>query len=237
MIKIAVCDDNKIITDRIEELLKQNLNRKKFVKYTVDIYNSSLNLLNYINDNNSYDLIYLDIQMPELDGIRLATQIRQTNREVLLIYVSSYDNYFVELFPVSTFRFLRKPIDEEQFAQVFDAAFDEIHRIDRHFHYEFDNNHYRIPINEIMYFESVAHSIHIVTQNKKERFRGKLDNIEEQLKDQQVYFMRIHQSYLVNTAMIKEVNYDYLIMLNGIPLRISQNRRKQLRMVLAGLEK
>ncbi|MDR2888818.1 MAG: LytTR family DNA-binding domain-containing protein [Lachnospiraceae bacterium] len=235
MIKIAVCDDNKFITDKIEELLKENLLRKKIVNYTVDIYNSSQNLLNYINGGNDYDLIYMDIEMPEIDGIRLAAQIRKNNREFLLIYVSSYDNYFVELFPLSTFRFLRKPINEQHFEQVFDAVCDELNRRNCQFSYEFGGNLYRIPLSDIFYFESVGHSVFVVTKNKKDRFRGKLDNIEKQLEGQQAQFVRIHQSYLANLAMVKEVYYEHLIMNNDILLRISQDRRKKLRKIFVGI--
>ncbi len=237
MIRIAICDDDKTITDQIEVLMEKNLIENKIVSKALDVFNSSQNLLTYINNNNEYDLIYLDIEMPEMDGITLARKIRENNREVVFIYISSHDNYFVDLFPVLPFRFLRKPIDKEQFAIDFKAAFQEINRTDYYFYYDYRSIRYRVPIREIIYFESYGRNVYIVTKTKKERFLGKLNDLEKRLAEQKAQFLRIHQSYLINAALMEVLNFDYVIMCNGETLRISQDRKKHIREQYFRMEK
>ncbi len=237
MIRIAICDDEKRITDKIESLLERNLKENHIVSKAVDVYNSSQNLLSYINEKNEYDLIYLDIEMPEMDGIALAQKIRENNREVIFIYISSYENYFVQLFPVMPFRFLKKPVDENQFAIDFVAAFEEINRKDYYFHYDYRGVRYRIPTKDIIYFESFGRNVYVVTKSKKSRYLGKLGDVEKQLAEQKAQFLRIHQSYLINASLMEVMNYDYITMCNGERLRISQERRKQIRELYFGMEK
>lgn len=229
MLKIAVCDDDIVITAKIETLLENILKRNLIEVDTIDVFNSSRNFLNYVKKNNEYDLIYLDIEMPEVDGIKLAEKIREENRDVLFIYISSYENYFVDMIKVTPFRFIRKPIDDRQFTEDLNAACKEIMERAAYFEYTYNKVTYRVLIKDIIYFESFGRNIHIITTKEIRRYVGKLNQVEKQLKLLKSQFLRIHQSFLVNRNLIVEINFDNLIMSNGESLRISYDRRKQIR--------
>ncbi len=79
-----------------------------------------------IQSGERYGLIFIDIEMEQIDGISAARKIRETDHSVLFIYISGYDKYLKELFEVEPFRFLSKPLDKEKFRRYFKEA---CHRI------------------------------------------------------------------------------------------------------------
>lgn len=241
MIRIAVCDNEKAVTHKLEVILEENAKKNLIVNQTVDVYNSSLTFMNYLNHYPEfYDLIYLDIEMPEIDGINLARKIRENNRNVIIIYISAHENYCADLFPVFPFRFLKKPIDEDAFAADYAAAYAEISRPEYFFSYHVRGVLYRNPLKDIIYFESSGRNINIVIKNKKEKseqFRSKLGDLETHLMEHQAQFLRIHQSYLINVNLITEFGFDYVKMFDGAILPISQEKQKHIRREYFNMEK
>lgn len=114
MINIAVCDDDLEITKSINKLLMKYQDERD-LDFTVDLFNDGSGLKSSILKGKKYDLIYLDIEMRQMNGIATAKYIRSIDTTVLLIYVSNYDNYLKELFEVEPFRFMSKPINDKRF--------------------------------------------------------------------------------------------------------------------------
>lgn len=96
MINIAVCDDDLEITKSINKLLMKYQDERD-LDFTVDLFNDGSGLKSSILKGKKYDLIYLDIEMRQMNGIATAKYIRSIDTTVLLIYVSNYDNYLKEL--------------------------------------------------------------------------------------------------------------------------------------------
>ena len=109
MIKIAICDDDKIVASNIENLL---LKISKDSELDIDIFYDGDTL---VQIKINYDLIYLDIEMARKDGIEAAKNIRKIDDNVLIVYVTGYESFAKEAFEVSAFRFITKPIDERIF--------------------------------------------------------------------------------------------------------------------------
>lgn len=118
MLRIAICDDSPPITSEIESLLL-SISQHTGIRMITDIYFDGKSLYSKISSGLHYDLIYMDIEMECLDGIQAARLIRTHKLPTVLIYVSSYDTYFTQLFEVEAFRFLPKPIDKT----IFDSYF------------------------------------------------------------------------------------------------------------------
>lgn len=228
MIKIAICDNDIALTSLIERLLYK-VAQKMSIAIDVDIFFDGITLRKSMEQENSYDLIYLDIEMEKLDGIETARQIREKDYMVLIIYVSSYEEYLKELFEVEPFRFLSKPIDEKLFYKYFQSAYERIEKEQEYFEVKFKNEIVHVPIKNIVYFESEKRYVHVITDNKKYTLYGKLKEIESQMKNRKFIFIRIHQSYLVNYKYIKRINLLSVILHNGMELRISEDRVKEVR--------
>ena len=228
MIKIAICDNDVALTSLIECLLYK-IAQKMSIAIDVDIFFDGITLRKSMEQENSYDLIYLDIEMEKLDGIETARQIREKDYMVLIIYVSSYEEYLKELFEVEPFRFLSKPIDEKLFYKYFQSAYERIEKEQEYFEVKFNNEIVHVPIKNIVYFESEKRYVHVITDKRKYTLYGKLKEIESQMKNRKFVFIRIHQSYLVNYKYIKRINLLSVVLHNGIELRISEDRVKDVR--------
>lgn len=137
MLRIAICDDDKILVTQIEEMLNRYLDKKMIDRY-IEIFYDGASLERIYEKGDRFDIIYLDIEMSGKNGIEAAKSIRRLDRDVLLIYVSSYETYFMQLFEVEPFRFIKKPIKETEFEEVIDFAYERIIEEDAYFEYKYN---------------------------------------------------------------------------------------------------
>lgn len=235
MINIAVCDDEKAIVGQIEEMLYE-MSSTHGVPIKVDGFYSGESVKKEILLGTKYDLIYLDIQMESENGITAASNIRKMDENVLLIYVSSYDKYLMDLFRLDVFEFIKKPINEEIFCKVFQEANKKINSKKIYFSYHYKNEEFKVLCSDILYFESAGRKIKInLLSGKIEEFNQKLNEIEVKLAHGKIPFLRIHQSYLVNYYLIKSRSKTEIMLVTGKKLSISPDRQKTFANIYARL--
>lgn len=235
MINIAICDDDIFLTSEIEKHL-MNFASEMNLDINLDIFFDGQSLLEYINQGNYYHLIFLDIEMNHLNGIDTAYKIRKDNQKVLLIYVTSHENYAKKVFEVSAFRFLTKPVNPSLLKAYFTAACKNILECPNYFQYRYNKISYRLPLDSIIYFQSDLRITYIVTTYGTKKCYARLNTIEKNLKENMVYFFRTHQSFLVNPQYIMEYHYDTIVLQDKTTLSISHNRRKKINELYCNLK-
>lgn len=249
MISVAICDDDVAMTATIEEMLYKTA-KEQSIKINCAVFFDGSTLVENIRHGTYYDLIYLDIEMQKVNGISAAELIRNMEVPALIIYVSSYEKYLKELFNTEPFRFLSKPIDGNKFRSVFMDAYKRIRQKSEYFSFTYNKEFIKIPLGRIYYFESCnrviyIHAVRNVESENTEsaemeyRFYGKMNDVEKQLSDSNVRFIRIHQSYLVNFDYIKSMNFTNVTMSDGTTLQISEDKQKKVRSqfcAMAGME-
>lgn len=228
MLRIAICDDNLPITSEIEAMLF-DIQKREHIKMEIDVYFDGTPLYNNILSGNNYDLIYLDIEMDGLDGIKTAHLIRSLKLPTLLIYVSAYETYYKQLFEVEPFRFILKPINFELFYKYFKSAYIKLNDINAFYSFSFNQRYTKIPTREIIYFESCGRDVLIHTNTQTYRFIGKLNTVEEDLQKQNLSFLRIHQSYLINSHHLHSLSLTNVELSNNVQLRVSPKYQHQIR--------
>ena len=114
MLEIAVCDDDILIAADIEKMLEK-LSLIVAIKVEIDVFYDGSTLVDYIKKGKRYDIIYLDIEMRKQNGVEAARIIRRIDKKVLIIYVTSHESFAKEVFEVSAFRFITKPIVPDVF--------------------------------------------------------------------------------------------------------------------------
>lgn len=206
MLNIAICDDDIQTTGRMDMLL-QKIAKRNFMDVEIEVFWNGKSLADAVAKGTYFDMIYLDIEMDKEDGISAAKRIRAYDKNVLIIYVTSHENHMQESFEVRPFRFL-------------------VNCGDSYFRYSYQRVNHKIPIREILYFESNKRKVFIVTEKDTFVAYGKLNDIEESLKQSKVPFLRVHQSYLVNYKHVEGQAYDFVVMDNGKRISISEDRRK-----------
>jgi len=227
MLNIAICDDEISVTGKLDMLLEK-IAKKNFIDIEVEVYLDGAELAKAVEEGERFDIIYLDIEMQKQDGITSAKRIREVDKNVCIIYVTSHENYMKVSFDVRPFQFLVKPVSQEEHERCFLNAYNEIIREDEYFRYRYQRINYKIPIRNILYFESNRRKGSIVTSDEVYNMYGKLNEIESSLNKCKISFLRVHQSYLVNYKHIEGQSYDFVTMDNGQNISISEDRRKMI---------
>lgn len=227
MLSVAICDDDIQTTGEVESLIRK-IAKQNFVDVETEVFWNGESLVDTIINESHFDIIYLDIEMDKEDGISAAKRIRMYDKNVLIIYVTSHEKHMKESFSVRPFQFLVKPVSEKQMEACFKAALDDINDTDFYFRYSYKRVNYKIPVKNILYFESNRRKVFIVTEKGTYEVYGKLNDIEKSLKRCKISFLRVHQSFLVNYKYVDGLAYDFVLINNGKKISISEDRRKMI---------
>jgi DNA-binding LytR/AlgR family response regulator len=227
MLKIGICDDDEVFCHSLEEMLMKE-NAIRGGEISTAVFFDGKSICHYMEQGNYFDVIFLDIEMSELDGVSTGHKIRETlkDEDVQLIYVSSKDSYAMELFELRPMNFLIKPITEEKLQQVLSQAYRLIKRNNVMFQYKINRQFYYIAVKEIQYFEVTNRKIHIYTTQDRVTYYGKLSEVTEQVREHR--FLRINRSQLVNYDAVEMYQQDRIRLQSGVELQIGYSRKKEI---------
>ncbi|MDE6021534.1 MAG: LytTR family DNA-binding domain-containing protein [Ruminococcus sp.] len=234
MIRIAICDDEPNIAKNIAEKTKIHADNLG-IPILITVYNSGREFLSkyHIGD---YDVIFLDIDMPELSGDALSAELVKIDPALLLVYVTNYCNdevyTMLKYMPIG---FLRKPFFENEIDSMLGVLKEKIVNVHRIYSIQSGRQVVKIPLKDIMYIESdrnyayfyMNSSLSDDTKNNGNRneivkTRKKMDIIESEL--EQYGFIRIHASFLVNYRWIYSIHKNKIVLDDGETLPISRSR-------------
>jgi DNA-binding LytR/AlgR family response regulator len=202
----------------------------------INIFHSGEEVFEFFTDGNDLDLLFLDIELKELNGVDLGVKIRVEfkNEDIQIIYISAKQNYAMDLFQVRPLNFLVKPIDLSIIGTMIEKAI-ELNGKNDYFSFKVGRNFHKKRIKDILYFESQGRQIKMVTVDKDIKFYDKLKNVLEVLIDYD--FFSIHKSVITNYNHIINFSYDQVVMSNNEVLAISQSHRKEVRSLQLQYEK
>lgn len=229
MIKVAICDDEEIMLREMECILEKCA-REYGIQLEFGMFYDGEEIIQYMEKmQQQFDIIFLDIEMHEMNGIETAIQIRKLDRKVLIVYVTSHESYALEAYQVHPFHFLVKPLQEEEVRRCFEQAYAFIVPEDEFFEFTYRKNSYRKPIRSIMYFMSNKRMIEVHMEDGTiEEFYGKLDDVANALQNKKTDFWRIHKSVLVNAQYIFRKTFYQVELTNGEKLGISKERAREM---------
>lgn len=209
--KIAICDDESVHIEKIRTILSD---------YETDNYLNPTDLLDAVSSGVRYDVLFLDIVMPRIDGISLARELREFDEDMLIVFITSKIEYMQTGYEVRAFRYLLKDQIDEGLPKIWDDIIKELFdRQDAYFSYEFERKVYRLPIRDILYFESNLRRIVVHTKaSKNAALYGKLDDISVKYSS----FIRVHKSYLINRRYIRMISAGTVVLSNGEVLPVSR---------------
>lgn len=108
--KIAVCDDEEIFSMKLKKYLEQYYNS---IDLIIDVFKSGEDFIRKIKSlTDRYDIVFLDIEMSPIDGIETAKKLRENNKDVIIIFLTSHGEFATDGYEVDAFRFLIKPVQE-----------------------------------------------------------------------------------------------------------------------------
>ena len=121
-VEIAVCDDEQVHIDRIVKYIEV-YSEESEININITSYNSGMALLKDIeNDDLKYDIIFLDVEMPEINGVDIARQIRKITQDVIICFVTSFDKYAIQAYGVEALAYVVKPVAYAELKRVLSRA-------------------------------------------------------------------------------------------------------------------
>lgn len=225
MLKIAVCDDDmdyrKYVVREVEELFK-----KRHIHIDIFEFARGGELLEKINSKTYFDIIFLDIQMPDKLGMEVARSVREKYKDTILVFITGFDNYVFEAFDYDAAAYIRKSEFDKKIENVIDRIVSKIDISCMEIAFKNQGRQYFISPKDILYFESFNHSIYI---HKKEdeviKITYSLSQLEKEFSEYN--FFRIHSGYLVNLKYVYSIDNTSVILTNKKSLPISRHRIKE----------
>ena len=110
--RILICDDNSICSEQIKQYLLDYFNRNHLKIPEIACFQDGKSLM---NDTGEQDILFLDIEMPGMNGIYIGNELKERNKKIIIFVVTSYIEYLDEAMRFHVFRYLTKPIDKQRF--------------------------------------------------------------------------------------------------------------------------
>lgn len=222
MLRIAICDDEKIFLMHEKKIIK-NILLDLGYECEIDKYTSGVDFLNNDKEIGQYDIVFLDVNMEELDGVATAKRIRVLNEQVFIVFISAYCSYSLEGYKVDAIRYIIK--DDKGFEDTLKECLHAIICKMKHNQicksFRFQEGNVDLDIDKVIYIESNLHKLifHVNSNEKKEYIMyDRLDNIQID------GFCRIHKSYLINLKYVSEINRYYVVLADNTELSIAKTR-------------
>lgn len=229
LLNVAICDDSeneiKVICDYITAFSIQHdieFNVKKFS-------NGKFLLDSYKEKSPRYDVIFLDVEMPEITGIKTAEKIREIpDKNVLIFFISSYPEYMQDSFDVQAYQYLTKPLSYEIFENKMKRMIDYMEGLQTNITVlSLKEGEILLHLDDIICFETVKsltrkQDLLVTTTHEEFLIKGKIADLEQQLQDK--YFISVHRSVLVNLKFIRRFNSNQVELTNGKIVEASRRK-------------
>ena len=206
--KIAICDDEQIYIDDIKKHI-DFYSSQNDIDFDIHTFSSGVDLL---NSNVKFNIAILDVEMDEMNGIKLGEELRKINPHIILMYVTAHKKYLDDALNLNAVRFFEKPIDSQRFYR---GLSDSIKRIDNsslNFYLKDGKTTERIDMQDIIYVEIEKRSSKVVTIQKEYSSSHHISFWRDNLTS--TMFISPHKSFIINLNYVTSYERN-LVVLNG----------------------
>lgn len=228
MVKVVIVEDNQSDEDQLRDHLSR-YGRENGESFFITAYKSALDFLSAYKGDA--DMIFMDIELPDINGMDAARRLRKSDERVVLIFVTNIAQYAIEGYSVSAQDYLLKPVHYNGFSMKIKKALKVVKRYsDEFFVLSSGGVKVKLRIGDIRYVEVRAHRLIYHTDEGDFEVTGVLSKVEEKLIP--FGFFRCNYCYLVNMNRVESVDKDS-VMAGGDSLQISRSRKKDFLKALA----
>ncbi|MDF2870145.1 MAG: two component transcriptional regulator, LytTR family [Anaerocolumna sp.] len=217
--RIAYCDDEKVQYVYLKELIdKWEIKQEK--KCEISVYQSAEEMLFENQGTFSFDFILLDIELDKMNGVELARNIRQADKNVTIAFLSNSKEYVFEGYEVGAVRYLLKPLTETQLFPLLDRVQSLLKEEADYIIIGVDREKIKLNTEDINYVEALGHYVRIHTTDQVYEVKINMNEMEKQLTKG---FVPTHRSYLVNLNCIEKITRTACIINTKETVPISRN--------------
>lgn len=228
MLQLAVCDDERVFRSDLRKILGTELELCG-IDYHISEFTSGEELIAGL-EKADCQILFLDIEMKGIDGVEAARRLRETKRQIEIVFVTSYADFVFQGYEVRALNYILKPYEPEKIAAVLHTALEALD-IEAEKYYVIDQRggSIRVPLSSVKYFSSERRTVHAVTTEREYTFYEKLSDLETELPDT---FVRIHNRYLVHLKYLEAVRQNTAVV-DGEELPVSRSCKSGLSIAFA----
>lgn len=225
-----ICDDEEIYVKELSRMIKEELEELN-IEYDLEACTSPKKLVSeYDKREDSIDLIFLDIDMPEMDGIDVAEAIRQIDEEVTIVLITSMEDRVYDAFGYNIYKFIRKGLEMEERKSLIRQCIKYVEGKKNIYLFNTEQEVLKLRENEIIYFEIELRKFYM--QTTKGRYRimvTRFEDILEIIKNNSNFAMP-NRSTLINMRYVRTITKDLKILTDFSgkqeTILISRNKKK-----------
>lgn len=214
--QVAICDDEKIFRDKLKEVLIEYKTSKR-IHMDIFEYSSGTALL---SDDKAFDMVFMDYQMPEIDGLETARMLRAKNSICSIIFITAYPQFILDSFEVQPFRFMIKPLDVDKITGAIDSFLHQQKLISPLIVIE-DGEQKTVRAQDIIYIEGDGKYCWVRTATGLLHSSKTVSQVFDILPTH--CFFRIHKSYIINMYCVESVKENTVMLNNGEKATIGRN--------------
>lgn len=207
MIKLLICDDDINVTSQVEQLIKKMSQNHK-IQFDITIENSSESVW---KKTEAFDIAIVDIEMPNINGIKLSEKLKLINPDIIVIILTSFQNYLDNAMKIHVFRYLSKPIDKNRFYLNLKDALDEHRLISKIITITNKDEVHLIKTKDILYIENKKRGS-IIYAKRNTYLSDKKPKELLQIINQKNYFVYSHNSIIVNLQNVIDFNRKEIVL-------------------------
>ena len=219
MLSIAVCDDEVIECCNMAKRIREIMEEMK-IPCIIRQFRNGGELLQALE---SFDIVFLDIIMQDLDGMKTAQAFRKKASDKILIFVSSSREYVFEAYDVEAFQYLLKPVDDRKLKNVLQKAIVKTQSRSQEFIIvSRERQKKKLFLDDIYYFEIKGRVVDVHGPEGIFTYYEQIGELENKIRDKG--FFRCHKSYLINLKYVDGYSRKEVVLENGEKIVIAKRR-------------
>lgn len=227
---IIICDDREKDRAFLGSLLRE-YEKNSNEQFNITEYASGTGLCEDKETLSNCQIVFLDINMEEQDGLKTAIKIKELYPDIYIVLVTAYMSYSLEGYKVKASRFLLKDDLEHTIKECMDSLILELHKKDCYVEFSFVEGQIRLQTDDIIYIETAKHKNVFYAKKQVYTIYKKMDELEEELAG--FGFVRVHQSFLVNMSYIEKISSYVLRLITGKEISVPKSRYQEVKRAFA----
>jgi len=216
--RIAICDDNENDIKKVILYISKTFSNSGIIE--ISTHTDGFNLLSE-QKSKLADIIFLDIEMPGITGLKVAKIIREFDKNVMIIFLTNYIEFSLQGYEVGAFRYMLKGQDEAYYLRHFREAYEEYVLNNKALVVDMKNYTKVFVPAEIYYVEVINKTIMVHTRDRSFSFSKALSWVESKL--DAGLFVKSHRSFIVNIMHIDRIKKNYIVLKNDKIIYVSRN--------------
>ncbi len=217
--RILICDDQATYINELQTHIEKYMDDHS-LRCEID---TSTSPKAFFENDVSYDLAFLDIQMPDFDGMTVARELKSRNSKVVIFFVTAFNKYQDEAMDLQVFRFFEKPFDVKRLYSSLDKAMEYIDGAYVDVFVYNSKSYEKILIDDIIYFKRENRKNYVRTKDGEYVIRESVDDWSDKLP--QTFFYLVHKSFLVNLHYVTKYSYSELYLNENIRVPIATRKQ------------